>query len=75
MKGRIDRDGWLYVGRAGYEKAQLCPFGYTGEIRCGDWCPHFGEPAPVWEGAKTKIEICHGRCLIFDKRGLTDERL
>lgn len=73
MIGIIDGDGWLHIGRAGYEKDQLCPFGYAGEIRCGDWCPHFDEPRESDNG-EIVIQICHGKRLLFREKDFSDER-
>ena len=46
MKGRIDSQGRLSIGRPGLEKEytqiQHCP--WRSKIACGDWCPAFREP-------------------------------
>lgn len=51
MKGELVRDGGLLIERAGHLSRLDCPFAALGpdrEIaRCGDWCPHFGEPIEV----------------------------
>lgn len=53
-----------------------------GAILCGDWCPHFGEPELVFGSytpqvqlatGGTRLRLCHGTVLVFDK--FTDERL
>lgn len=79
MKAKIDVNGFLALDRGVRSenwKDMLCPFTTTGncgeEANCGDWCPHFGDPGPVCGGEK--IELCHGRVLIFEKNGLVDER-
>ena len=88
MKGNIDGNGWLYVTRANGIRTQLCPFGALDGARCGDYCPHFGEPeaeivrdtfhdclggiAPVRYTGKTELRLCHGTVLVFDE--FTDER-
>jgi hypothetical protein len=71
LKGRIDKEGLLWIRRNEREKEQLCPFG--GRL-CGDHCPQFGEPEPVPSIAKSAagLRICHGHNLFF--RDLRDER-
>jgi hypothetical protein len=54
-----------------------------GATLCGDWCPHFGEPEADMELGEvdhcmyatgiTRLRLCHGTVLVFDK--FTDERL
>jgi len=80
MNGKIDARGWLHIERAGSMKAQECPiFGdarNVDSVRCGDWCPLFGEPekqeTSFPEGCHTTILLCHERELTFDT--FTDER-
>ena len=48
MEGKIDKNGWLQIIRAGKFTKQACPFD-TGAVNggssdCGHWCPLFGEP-------------------------------
>ena len=48
MEGIINSLGYLYIRRAGTNKAQVCPF-FTDipsepQQYCGDWCPLFEEP-------------------------------
>ena len=58
MNGKIDKDGFLHIERAGVIKLQTCPFTDamtaiknpydptdTISLPCGDWCPLFGEPS------------------------------
>ena len=43
----IDNQGFLAIGRAGVFKPSFCPYASSNmTIRCGDWCPQFGEPVP-----------------------------
>ena len=57
MKGKIDKEGALWIERAGTEKKQACPHSdhrnfippQNGKVSifvnyCGDDCPQFGEP-------------------------------
>lgn len=86
MKGRIAKDGTLYLERAGKEKAQICPHHQGDEWgagRCGDWCPLFGEPVDIrpiewFDGGlvktgpeKWKLALCREKLVI---NGLADER-
>jgi len=41
MKGIIEKDGSLWIERAGILVAQLCPLTQN---PCNDRCPKFGEP-------------------------------
>ena len=74
MNGRIDEYGWLYVERGNQLKEQLCPFGPGPGVRCGGWCPHFGEPeSGKWAGEPvTYLSICHGTVFKFEE--LSDDR-
>ena len=84
MKGKIDRDGFLWIERAGKMNETTCPYSQwlnktTEEpISCGDWCPLFGEPIlkalRLFNNDvvnKMTIELCR-KDIIFDE--LTDER-
>ena len=75
MNGKIDNHGRLWIERTGIGMLeQNCP--YCENRRCGDWCPHFGEPGKVWvgrgSGLMDKIEICNKKVLLFNS--LKDER-
>ena len=81
MKGTINASGELIVERAGRMHAQYCPFTTTKRavlgggviverVRCGDWCPLFGEPQQEKDGRW--LELCHGKMWHFDE--ITDER-
>lgn len=88
MKGKIilaeakngELGGFLVVDRPQGTRSQYCHF-QEGNVRCGDWCPLFGEPyhatlyyyegTPVLSTA-TSIKICHGKTITFE--GFTDER-
>jgi hypothetical protein len=73
MNAKIDSNGYLHIERAGKMVGQGCAFGGStpevGLLRCGDWCPHFGE---VDVGRALILNICHGTVLYFGT--LTDER-
>ena len=50
MKGKIDKNGRLFIERRGTMKLQTCPF--TFENPCGNWCPLFGNPeVSQWMGS------------------------
>ncbi len=71
MKGKIDKEGILYIERAGKLKNTYCPY-QVEMISCCDECPLFGEPEVVkmigggggLDGS-CKIEICNGKILYF----------
>ena len=67
---KIDKDGWLWIRRAGMLNKQFCPMSNT-DVKCGDWCPLFGEPEVVAEGVVV-IEICQEK--ILRSECFTDER-
>ena len=79
MKGKIDSEGFLKIYRGDPNPSlyqnQVCPFSFTNNgnaKNCGQWCPHFGEPYShdVIDRKPTgpaKIDICHGKTLIFDE--------
>ena len=80
MEGKIDKNGWLQIIRAGKLTKQACPFD-TGAVNggssdCGHWCPLFGEPRKHLQsdnkGIVWTLDICQERTLLFDK--FTDER-
>jgi len=80
MKGKIDKDGVLYIERAGVMRQQMCPYSYSNQLpvfsatQCGDACPLFGEPTQLSHtpsGDTYGIKLCQ-RELVFGK--LTDER-
>ena len=42
---QIDSNGFLKRYRATKMKHCFCPYASNNmTIKCGDWCPHFGEP-------------------------------
>jgi len=69
MKGAIEKNGYLWIERAGKIKKQYCPHDVVGEdvIGCGDWCPMFGEPEQVYtmknaqRGEVVGLQICRVR--------------
>ncbi len=76
MKGRIDRGGSLILERGGKLRSHVCPFTISSLNEgspCGDWCPHFHEPAKIMED-RVMLEICNGTRWVFDKKDFTDER-
>lgn len=42
-KIRISEKGLLSIWRKGIDRWTTCPWS-PNERKCGDWCPHFGEP-------------------------------
>ena len=70
MEIKINKDGHLLISRAGIWKDQYCPRDQD-EIKCGDWCPLFGEPEYYPTGvADDQLEICE---IDFEGK-ITDER-
>jgi len=79
MNGKIERNGYLMIERAGVMRTQYCPFTaryHDAPVPCSDMCPLFGEPekqeTSFPEGCHTTILLCHERELTFDT--FTDER-
>ena len=69
MKLKIDKEGNLSIERAGKMKEAWCHD--HGIIRCGDWCPLFGEPVASVEVPMIGLKISQDRILSGD---LVDER-
>lgn len=70
--GKIDKTGKLWIERAGKMKPQDCPYHpEQGVVRCGDWCPMFGEPNRMEHSGRIHVEVCR-RLLVFDT--FEDER-
>jgi len=48
MKGKIDKDGNLWIERAGKMRNMSCPYAegdsHVTSRSCGHWCALFGEP-------------------------------
>ena len=84
MKGKIDKNGALFIARCGEMKAQFCMHVLRANdmgCTCNDKCPQFGEPTSgkaIGELSKTEIsipielQICNNRTLYFNE--FTDER-
>jgi len=78
MKIKINTNGILLIKRDQEFKQQLCcrqKITGTGDIKCGDWCPLFGEPQATTD-KRRKIEmqtmtLCHGSLTGF----ITDKRV
>jgi hypothetical protein len=67
VKIKIDKDGALWIERAGKWKDQSCPHRF---YSCGDHCPLFSEP--MREEGYAAIDICDHHRLegeITDERG------
>jgi len=81
MKIKISTKGFLLIKRDREFKQQLCPkqkITGTGDIKCGDWCPLFGEPEDVVTHRKVKLQsltLCDGTLTghIIDKRGEVED--
>ena len=70
MKGKIDKDGYPYIERAGKMKRQDCA---NRPVYCGDWCPLFGEPERVPNTVEMmSIDLCKVTLNFTD---FTDERV
>ena len=76
MIGKINKDGWLEIERAGKMKQQFCPLQPEQNAfrtnRCGDWCPHFGEPVFSIMCKDWELSTCK-HSLYFKE--FTDERV
>ena len=66
MEGLINPNGVLVILRGNEWKPQICPFSYS-HRKCGDECPHFGKPHFPNSLEETRITICQGRVLFFEK--------
>jgi len=80
-RGKIDKNGHLFLWRAGKWKQQYCY--QSGErVYCGDLCPLFGDPEPggeismdgkkFHEDGTITLSICDDTILVFDN--FKDER-
>ena len=90
MKAKIDKNGVLYIERAGIFKEQYCriagivvdKYNNKETYNCKDTCPLFGEPEYIdtntdLEGKpnyKVKISLCQ-KDLIIESKSFTDERV
>jgi hypothetical protein len=74
MKGKIDKNGYFYIQRAGKYAKQDCPFASRGSsgVECGGWCALFGEPSEATASGRVELELCRDKPLRFDE--FTDER-
>ncbi len=82
MIGLIDKNGYLVLWRVDGLQACACPFATVGPgsttAKCGDWCPHFGEPEDprMFEGKKVAsitLTCGSGRKFYFND-GFDDRR-
>lgn len=71
MKGKLDKDGrlWIERGKVGLSK-MFCPYSII-EERCGTWCPLFEEPYIIPKEKKVLLSLCE-KDWYFDD--FTDER-
>jgi hypothetical protein len=74
MKIEIDKNGNLWIERAGKMKTQYCPsVMFDGEfVGCGDWCPKFREPH--YCQGDMRIELCGGNIWCVNPADFLDER-
>jgi hypothetical protein len=80
MIAKIDFSGHLMILRGGSFQKQYCP--YTLSVGCGDWCPLFGEPSPVYDGEETGkesakiMQLCRVNIIAYldDGENIVDER-
>lgn len=68
--GKIDKDGFLWIERGEKYKQQYCPYHdlHPGLLRCGDFCPLFGEPQIRRDGRLRgwyALSICDDKILHF----------
>jgi len=56
MKVKIERRGYLSIERMGVFIPQLCPYRQE-DVRCGDYCPLFHEPEPLYSAAQLAKEL------------------
>lgn len=85
LRGKIDGNGHLSLERPRKKtvsnveawRAVYCPSSQA-EARCGDWCPHFGEPttANKLNGREpaVSLRLCWGTSIGFLAGEFTDER-
>ena len=82
IKAKISKKGFLLIKRGGIAyKDQLCCRKIqteTSVVKCGDWCPLFGEPANTTDKRKMvqqTITLCNGSLTghIIDKRGEVED--
>ena len=73
---RITKNGNLTIARGDDCKEQACPFCSNTESsllkRCGDWCPHFGEPE--YQNNRVFLSLCAGTTLCTREGLFTDRR-
>ena len=74
MKGKIDKDGFLWIERKGKWTKQFCPF--IGDDWCGQWCLLFGEPEfidghPRFIDGHPRLSLCRK---VLEFVPLVDER-
>ena len=74
MKGKIDKDGFLWIERKGEWTKQFCPF--VSKVWCGHWCPLFGEPEfidghPRFIDGHPRLSLCRK---VLEFVSLVDER-
>jgi hypothetical protein len=76
VKGKIDKNGVLWIQRGKKLQKQFCHRGGMiegyGHGSCCDDCPLFGEPELNWQEQTTYLEICESRMLEFGE--FADER-
>lgn len=71
-KGMITRNGLLYLERVDRMVSAACPFSSEGanSVKCGEWCPHFGEPEETQGETGTtmvslRLSCGNGRTFMF----------
>jgi len=67
MKGKIDKDGFLWIERKGEWTKQYCPI--VNDDWCGQWCPLFGEPEFI--DGHPRLSLCRK---VLEFVSLVDER-
>jgi len=85
MKAKIDKNGDLWIERAGVLKLQICPYTHsvtgagTYSVPCGDHCPMFQYGEYKEKGVKCHqiaLNCGSGTCYLFNRESsiLIDER-
>ena len=73
-KIHIDSQGFLSLVRKGRRVPTFCPFASSNmTIKCGDWCPMFGEPIQA-SGDKYLLQFHCAPCARIIMGALDDNR-
>lgn len=71
----IDRRGFLSLTRKSYPDLCFCPYASKDmTIRCGTWCPMFGEPEFIRYGAIYRLCLTCNQKTVITANELDDAR-